>query len=167
MIVIIMKQLQQFFQHLGANYRIYTPEQFSDLFSTQRHPAFINEHRATLTIERVRFFAALFAVLMPLWLVIDYLVFPLELFLPMAFIRTISTLLFLYQAWPRKTQNSLSACRMSLGIFLFNLPVTFLSSSYFLSGIPLEGSQSTARQDLCPVALHVGRRARCLYTDGL
>ncbi|MEN8177745.1 MAG: GGDEF domain-containing protein [Pseudomonadota bacterium] len=135
-----MKQLYQFFEHLGANYRIYTSEQFSDLFSTQRHPTFVNEHRATLSIERVRFFAALFAVLMPLWLVIDYLVFPLELFIQIAAIRAVSTLVFIYQAWPGKTDKSLAACRITLGIFLFNLPITFLTSIYFLSGAQLDGA---------------------------
>lgn len=135
-----MKQIHQFFENLAANYRIYTPEQFADLFSTYRHPGYINEHRAILSIERVRFFSALFAVLMPLWLVIDYLVFPLELFVQIAIIRAISTIVFSYQARPGKTENSLSACRVTLGIFLFNLPVTFLSSIYFLSGVPLEGS---------------------------
>ncbi|MDJ0807411.1 MAG: GGDEF domain-containing protein [Gammaproteobacteria bacterium] len=135
-----MHQIIQFFEHLGANYRIYTPEQFADLFSARRHPEYIHEHRATLNNERVRFFATLFAVLMPLWLIIDFLVLPPALFMQLAVIRLVSTLVFLYQAWPGKRVHSLAASRISLGIFLFNLPVTFLTSSYFLAGAQLDNS---------------------------
>ncbi len=135
-----MKQMDKFLQHLGSNYRIYTPEQFSDLFSSSKHPAYINEHRAIITIERVRFFAALFAVLMPLWLVIDFVVFPAKIFESIALIRGASTMLFVYLALPRKTDNSLPASRLTLAIFLFNLPVTFISTVYFMAGTPPEGS---------------------------
>lgn len=138
-----MKQLDTFLKHLGSGYRVYTPEQFADLFSTRRHPQYINEHRSTLIIERVRFFAALFAVLMPLWLIIDYLILPLEMFESVVIIRVVSTALFIYQAWPRKIKNSLSSGRITLGIFLLNLPVTFLSTVYFLGGHGLEGNSLT------------------------
>ena len=130
-------------QHLGSGYRVYTPEQFSDLFSTLRHPQYINEHRSILIIERVRFFSALFAVLMPLWLIIDYLIFPLEMFDSVVIIRAVSTTFFIYQAWPRKITSSLSSCRITLGFFLLNLPVTFLSIVYFLGGHGLEGNSLT------------------------
>lgn len=138
-----MKQLDMLLKHLGSGYRVYTPEQLSDLFSTLRHPQHINVHRSTLIIERVRFFSALFAVLMPLWLIIDYLIFPLELFESVAIIRAVSTMVFIYQAWPRKIKNSLTSGRLYLGIFLLNLPVAFLSTVYFLGGHGLEGNSLT------------------------
>jgi len=138
-----MKQLDLLFKHLGSGYRVYTLEQFSDLLSTLRHPQYIKEHRSTLIIDRVRFFSALFAVLMPLWLIIDYLIFPLEMFESVAIIRAASTAVFIYQAWPRKIKNSLSSGRIYLGIFLLNLPVAFLSTVYFLGGHGLEGNSLT------------------------
>ncbi len=135
-----MKYIDQFIENFGANYRIYSLDQLLDLFSTRNHPDYISKHRGLLIIERVHFFAAIFAILMTLWLIIDYLVFPIELFMPIAFIRFISALLFAYLSWPHNVEKPLSSYRISLALFLLNLPATFLGSAYFLAGIPLDSS---------------------------
>jgi diguanylate cyclase (GGDEF)-like protein len=136
-----MKPTHPLFSHLGANYRIYTRQQLADLFSTRRHPTYINSHRAVLIRERVGFFSALFAILMPLWLVIDYVVLPVQVFAPIVAIRLASTLLFVYLAWPNKSIGSMTAARFSLTLFLSNLPLTFLTTSHYLSGASLVGEE--------------------------
>ena len=49
------------------------------LASPHRHLSLLSRRRATMIVNRVRLFALLFAVLTPLWSVVDLVVFPYPL----------------------------------------------------------------------------------------
>ena len=53
--------------------------ELSWLASPHQHLSLLERRRATLIVNRVRLFAFLFAVLTPLWSVVDFAVFPYPL----------------------------------------------------------------------------------------
>jgi hypothetical protein len=97
------------------------------------HLPLLARRRATLIVNRVRLFAFLFALLTPLWSVIDFIVFPYPLSLHLALMRFVVSgafagLLFYY----RPTGNLLDAYRaMAL---LFAIPTVFYVASHTLLG---------------------------------
>ena len=55
------------------------PSELPQLLSPARHSLLLDQRRATMIVNRVRLFALLFAVLTPLWAVIDIMVFDFAL----------------------------------------------------------------------------------------
>ena len=89
--------------------------------------------RATLIVNRVRLFAFLFAVLTPLWSVVDLAVFPYPLWLNLALMRfaacgAFAALLFYY-----KPSGNLFDAYRAMAI-LFAIPTVFYISSHTLLG---------------------------------
>src|SRR5690349_16003112 len=103
------------------------------LVRPQVHLPLLARRRAVLIVNRVRMFALLFAVLPPLWSVIDLVVFPFPLWLSLATMRfaacgAFTALLVYYQP----TGNLLNAYRaMAL---LFAIPTVFYVASHTLLG---------------------------------
>ena len=62
------------------------------LLLPSRHSLLLSQRRATMIVNRVRLFAFLFAVLTPLWSVVDLVVFPFPLWLNLALLRLTGTL---------------------------------------------------------------------------
>ncbi|MBC7859810.1 MAG: GGDEF domain-containing protein [Burkholderiaceae bacterium] len=97
------------------------------------HLPLLARRRATLIVNRVRLFAFLFAVLTPLWSVVDFVVFPFPLSLNLALMRFVATaafasLLFYY----RPTGDLLNAYRaMAL---LFFIPTLFYVATHMMLG---------------------------------
>jgi len=97
------------------------------------HLTLLTRRRATMIVNRVRLFAFLFAVLTPLWSIVDYFVFPLPLWITLAVMRLLAcaafTALLLYY---RPSGNLLDAYRaMAL---LFAIPTVFYIASHTLLG---------------------------------
>jgi diguanylate cyclase (GGDEF)-like protein len=97
------------------------------------HLPLLARRRATLIVNRVRLFAFLFALLTPLWSVVDFIVFPFPLSLHLALLRftacgAFASLLFYY----RPTGDLANAYRaMAL---LFAIPTVFYVASHMLLG---------------------------------
>lgn len=134
-----MSVIKSFIQHLGKNSHIYSMEELDRLIAADEHPEYMRKHRAELLLERIRFIASVIAVLIPLWLVLDYLLLPLNLFFPIAVIRLFSTAHFIYLARYRVEQASLKTCLLLLTGMLVNLPLTFFASAHYLAMVPPEG----------------------------
>ncbi len=130
--------------HLAVTYRIHSLDQLLDLVSPEEHPPFLQEFRSRLLFDRVRFLATLMAVLVPLWLLVDLFLLPLQALLPIALIRILSTLAFIWQAressWVRNQRNSWIA----MSLLLINLPIAFFASAYVLLGQPMDESTQLA-----------------------
>jgi diguanylate cyclase (GGDEF)-like protein len=134
-----MSVFKTFIQHLGDNSHIYSTDELDALISADDHPAYMRKHRAELLLQRIRFIATLFSILIPLWLVVDYLLLPLNLFLPIVVIRLISTAHFIYLARYRTEQVELKKSLLLLAGMLINLPLTFFASAHYLALVPPEG----------------------------
>ncbi len=72
-----------------------TLEQFVDLLLPGGLSTLVQRRRASLIVSRVRMVAALFALLTPLWIVIDVYVFPWPMWGHLALLRVVATAAFL------------------------------------------------------------------------
>ena len=97
-----MPLVSRLLRHLATTYRVHSLDQFVDLLSPEDHPSFLQEHRSRLVFDRIRFLATLMAILVPLWLLIDMILLPLDALLPIVVIRACSTLAFVWQAQETK-----------------------------------------------------------------
>jgi len=113
--------------------------EMSWLLSPRQHLPLVTRRRATVIVNRVRLFAFLFAVLTPLWSVVDFVVFPFPLWLNLALMRfaacaAFTTLLVYY----RPNGDLVDAYR-AMGI-LFLIPTVFYVASHtLLSNFQLSG----------------------------
>lgn len=139
---LISRQLQ----HLSDSYHVHSLDKFFDLFSPEDHPPLLQEHRSRLLFDRIRFVATLMAILMPLWLLVDLWLLPLEALIPIGLIRILSTLGLAWQACESKWAKNQHNSQIALGLLLVNLPVTFFASAYVLLGIPLSDNNQLAIQ---------------------
>jgi hypothetical protein len=64
------------------------------LFSARQHMSLLKKRRTTMIVSRVRIIAALFAILTPLWIVVDIAAFPREVWVPLVTGRIIATIAF-------------------------------------------------------------------------
>lgn len=116
------------------------PSEMMWLISPLSHFPLLSRRRAGMIINRVRLFALLFALLTPLWSIIDYIVFPFPLWFALAGMRIIASAAFgLLVFYARPSGNLITAYRAM--VFLFAIPTVFfvvsheVLSSYSLSGI--------------------------------
>ena len=111
--------------------------ELQQLLIPHRHSMLLTRRRATMIVNRVRLFAFLFAVLTPVWGIIDLMVFSYPLWLGLAGLRLLACmafacLLLLY----RPSGNLLDAYR-AIAI-LFAIPTVFYIASHtLLGGYPL------------------------------
>src|SRR4030095_14037697 len=64
------------------------------LISPHSHFPLLGRRRASMIVNRVRLFAFLFAVLTPLWSIVDYIVFPFPLWFSLAGMRLVVSAAF-------------------------------------------------------------------------
>ncbi|QLF92871.1 GGDEF domain-containing protein [Pseudomonas sp. ABC1] len=107
--------------------------ELGQLLSPKKHSLILNRRRATLIVNRVRLFAFLFAVLTPLWGLVDLVVFSYPLWMGLATCRIVASLAFVcLLLFYRPRGNMLDAYRsMTL---LFAIPTLFYIASHTLLG---------------------------------
>ena len=109
------------------------------LFAHWRHPVLYSTRRAGMILTRVRLVAMIFAVLTPAWMIIDYWLFPLDLFWKLATARIIAAAAFAKLATYPLRCTDMHCARASL-IFMFAIPTVFFLFSYWVvSGYELTG----------------------------
>ncbi|MCU7798018.1 MAG: GGDEF domain-containing protein [Candidatus Thiodiazotropha sp. (ex Myrtea spinifera)] len=128
--------IKRLISHLATTYRIHSLDQLLDLLSPDEHPSFLQEHRSRLILDRVRFLATLFALLVPLWVIVDVIILPGEILIPILLIRLLSTVGFvlLARSWSFACTHRNSWLTMSL--LLINLPITFFASAHYMLTLP-------------------------------
>ncbi len=106
-----------------------SPQEISWLLRARDHISLLSSRRTTMIVSRVRLVAGLFAVLTPLWIIIDVLAFPPSVWIELVIARIIATLAFLaVLIAARRTHGMLDAYR-ALG-FLLAIPTMFFIFSY-------------------------------------
>ncbi|MFZ2290310.1 MAG: GGDEF domain-containing protein, partial [Halopseudomonas yangmingensis] len=103
------------------------------LLSPGPHMSLLTQRRATLIVNRVRLFAFLFAVLTPLWSVIDLVVFPFPLWLSLAGLRLMVCIAFICVLLFYKPSGDMPDAYRSIAI-LFAIPTVFYICSHTLLG---------------------------------
>ena len=109
------------------------------LLSPRQHFPLLEQRRATMIVNRVRLFAFLFAVLTPIWAVVDYFVFPFSLWLSLAALRLSASAAFALIVLRYRPSGSLTNAYHALAL-LFIVPTLFYVASHqLLSGTELAG----------------------------
>jgi len=101
------------------------------LLSSRKHSMLLNRRRATMIVNRVRLFAFLFAVLTPMWSVIDCIVFDSPLWIYLAVIRLLASLAFFSLFFLYQTPGRLLDAYRAMA-FLFAIPTAFYIASHLL-----------------------------------
>ncbi len=121
------KGWRSFAAHLFAPIKI-TWGQFFDLLVPLRHSPHIRRHAASVIISRIQLVAAIFAVMVPLWSIIDWFVFPWPQWALMTTLRLGSGVVFLLLAWPWDITKSRLQADAMLMVMLLIPPVFYLLS---------------------------------------
>ena len=133
-------------------------EALRDLVGSGGHSPYLKRHRAAVIVDRVRLVSAIFAVLTPLWIVIDALVFPWPAWGVLAGVRVFSSLIFLALAWPWEVDRSQRVAFVMLTAMLINPPLFYLASLPLFSGLALSplGQVVAALYALLPFVMVAG-----------
>ena len=147
--------------HVADRFRqffLLSPGELRDLFSAADHPPLFARNRARFILSRVRMVAMLFAVLTPLWIVVDWLSFPERIALPISVARLLASFAFALLAILCRCQPTPRHSHLALG-FLFAIPTLFfLISRMILAHAHLEamGAAMAVGYAFLPFALVVG-----------
>lgn len=100
-----------------------------DLFLPTRQSAFVQRRRALLILSRVRLVAATFAVLTPLWIPIDLVIFETALAVYLAALRVLASIAFVLLAMSYRGSDSVVVARWALA-WLLSIPTVFFLISH-------------------------------------
>lgn len=135
---------QKFFAaHIFAPITI-TWEQFRNLLWPFDHNTQAKKHRYALIISRVQLISAIFGVLVPLWIIVDWYVIP-EQWENIAIIRLICGMLFIGLSLPRQLMNTMPMAIAMLVAILTIPQIMYIASLPILEAMPTEGLQGVMR----------------------
>ncbi|MCX8017552.1 MAG: diguanylate cyclase [Rhodocyclaceae bacterium] len=106
-----------------------TEEELRWLVCSRWQVSLLEKRRTTVIVSRVRIVAALFALLTPLWIVVDIAAFAWEVWYPLVIARLAATLAFALIAIHAKRMNSMNDAYRILAM-LFLVPTAFFLFSY-------------------------------------
>lgn len=121
-----------------------TGEQLFNLLTPLGHSSHIRRHAASVTLSRVRFVSALFAVVVPAWAIVDLIVFDLQQAAWLIALRLASAGAFVALAWPRDLSTTRPSAQAALLLFLMLLipPAFYLLSLQVVDPAALSGTQA-------------------------
>ncbi len=96
-----------------------------------QHLTLLANRRATMVVNRVRLFAFLFAVLTPLWSIVDFIVFPSQLWITLMVMRLLACGAFASLVVHYRPSGDLFDAYRAM-LILFAIPTVFYISSYFV-----------------------------------
>jgi diguanylate cyclase (GGDEF)-like protein len=99
------------------------------LLSSRQHISLLEKRRTTMVVSRVRLVAALFALLTPLWIVVDIAAFSREVWLPLVVARIAATVAFALITLLAVRMRSMNDAYRVLAL-LFAVPTAFFLFSY-------------------------------------
>jgi diguanylate cyclase (GGDEF)-like protein len=133
------KGWRSFAAHLFAPIKI-TWGQFFDLVIPLRHSPHIRRHAASVIISRIQLVAALFAVMVPLWSIIDWFVFPWPQWAQMTTLRLASGIIFFLLSWPWNITKTRIQADSMLMVMLLVPPVFYLLSIVITADLQVTGT---------------------------
>ena len=101
-----------------------SPQDLGWLLRPRHHPPLLERRRARLVVSRVRIVSALFAVLTPLWILVDLFVFPEVLLLQLAGARLVASAAFAVVALAFRSAEHMRTAWIALG-HMFLIPTLF------------------------------------------
>ena len=107
------------------------PNERLKLLTPFHHPLLVSRHRAGLIVDRVRLFALLFALLTPLWGVIDFVAFPYPLWAQLLALRVLVCLAFFSLLLFYRDREHMADAYLAMFI-LFAIPTLFYVGSHTL-----------------------------------
>ena len=128
-----MGALQMHFRQLLSAVNI-GRAQALDLFWARAHSPYLQRHRAAIVISRVQLVSAAFAVLTPLWILVDAIAFAWPAWGILGAIRLFSSAVFLALAWPWQIDKSQRNAFLMLAAMLVNPPIFYLASIPLFNG---------------------------------
>ena len=134
-----MGRLKEHFRSLFVSSAL-SWDQVRDLLWSRGHSPYLTRHRAAVIVDRVRIVSAVFAVLTPLWIAVDAVVFPWPEWGVLAAARVVSSLVFAALAWPWKVDKNARAAFVMLTAMLVNPPLFYLVSLPLFDGMALAGA---------------------------
>ena len=105
-----------------------TWQETADLVIPWRHSPYVHRHRAALIISRIQVIAGIFAVLIPLWIVVDSLSFDRWVWTAIAPLRLAAAGICLALVWPRQISDPRPAAVIMLACLLMMPPLFYLIS---------------------------------------
>ncbi|MET0028371.1 MAG: GGDEF domain-containing protein [Candidatus Thiodiazotropha sp.] len=136
-----MKYLTTMYVTLSESLGIYTADQLYELFNDRHHALPICRHRAAIMQSRTFFFSAVFAVLVPLWSLVDLMFLPAGLWAELLSIRLLSALIFAAVAWQARKEPALNRARWLLAVMLAVTPLFYLASNHWIDAYELSGTE--------------------------
>ncbi len=116
-----------------------TVTQLQDLLFFHQHTPLVARRRAMLIISRARMVAAVFALLTPVWIAVDMIIFSWPLWIELAGLRLLATAAFAALAFGFRSSESIGAAHRSLTWLLAVPTLFFLISHPLLSHSDLSG----------------------------
>lgn len=105
------------------------PSELVWLASPHRHMALLTRRRAIMIVNRVRLFALLFAILTPLWSLVDLVVFPFPLWFNLALMRLLAAGTFASLLLNYRPKGELLDAYRAMAL-LFAIPTVFYVASF-------------------------------------
>jgi diguanylate cyclase (GGDEF)-like protein len=124
---------------------VHSREQLLELISCRDHPQVFQAQRASLINQRVHSFAYLFAILVPLWAVLDFIFLPFEIALSLLWLRLGSGAIFAVLARVSLLQDqdqNLTRSHVLLWVLMFVPSFFFIFSQPILADVQLTGWSS-------------------------
>jgi len=112
--------------------------QFQDMLFPGHQSPLVQRRRSLLIISRVRMVAGVFAVLTPIWIPVDLLIFSSPLGIYFGMLRAAATLAFGGVALSFRNAEDINAAHRALGCLLAIPTVFFLVSQPILAGFEIE-----------------------------
>jgi diguanylate cyclase (GGDEF)-like protein len=113
------------------------------LVAPHEHSALLARRRATLIVNRVRLLSFLFAVMTPLWSVIDFVVFPFPLWINLAMMRLVACAAFVSLLIHYRPNGDLLDAYRSLALLFAIATVFYVASHILLTNYRLVGLSAT------------------------
>lgn len=117
-------------------------EQIYELVSARNHSLHISRHRAQIISERVRGISWLFALLTPLWILVDAWVFPWPIWVYLGMMRLMCSAAFFGLMQIKNERRSLHTAFLMLGTMLAIPPMFYLASQPLLVGMEQAGASA-------------------------
>jgi diguanylate cyclase (GGDEF)-like protein len=125
-----VRQPAKFFQSLAqAVFGTLPRQQLHSLFLSRNHPPLVARRRAAAIISRVRVVSGLFAILTPLWIIVDLFVFDWPVTVLLVIGRILTTFSFALLAVSCRNSSRMPDAYRALG-FMFSIPTLFFVFSH-------------------------------------
>jgi diguanylate cyclase (GGDEF)-like protein len=126
----VIGSLRDIWHHAWVSVLVEMSEQeIGWLLRARNHISLLEKRRATMIVSRVRLVAGLFALLTPLWIIVDIAAFPREVWLPLVIARLMATLAFALILLLAQRMHHMRDAYRGLAL-LFAVPTAFFLYSY-------------------------------------